>query len=647
MGNEKNSHEERLRTVRARSAGRATIQHSMSEHEKQTARDAKYSENRMPIIHHRGPLRLPSLRIVLGTAAVVFVIAGAIASNVISGEVRKAGSKAKQVMASYASFKDAVDAGDVAAANKASASMTADADSLKSLTQGSLWPFVSILPVAGNDAHAAQELSSAAQLLSHDIVEPFMKVAQKEKSVQILSSGKVNLELLSGTLDPLSDNQTKISDTKKQLSALVSTGDSDFAKAAQHAQKAFDELDLRSKRAHKLAPHAATILGSQETRNYLVVIQDNDQLRSLGGAPLSKSILTVSNGSLVLQPFSHDDSLSAPLSSDKLLKTSATEDELVGDTLSSQPSQITSIPNPSRAAELLAQSYENQTGNHVDGVILLDPYVVQNLLAITGDVTLDDETILDSKNFAEYVLKELAQNIGPWEQGKKIEDVCNASVGPLFEKLGSIDTAKLTKTLRASVKQHRLFLWLADTEEEKLVSDLGFAGIDDNDKKSPVLGVYINEKTNGRINWYLHAQTEIGEASKESDGDVSYQVTTTLTNTLDMPTLYQLWSSAGGFVVLGNASAGRRSDADMMLQLYLLVSEGVLISDVDAKSESQTANGLSFTHEPMEWDGRKLENCAVQLDYGETVTITYKLICPADAGKPTLRQTPSIHADES
>ncbi|WP_298580500.1 DUF4012 domain-containing protein [uncultured Olegusella sp.] len=647
MGNQKKSREERLRNVRARSAGRATIQHPMNEREKQTAYVTNYSKNRMPITRHRGLHRLPSLRMVLGAAVVVLVIAGAIASNAISGEVRKAGSKAKQVMASYASFEDAVDAGDVAAANKASAAMIADADKLKSLTQGSLWRFVSILPVAGHDAHTAQELASAAQLLSHDIVEPFMKVAQKENNVQILSSGKVNLALLSGTLDTLNDNQAKISNTKKQLSALDATGDSDFAKATQHAQKAFNELALRSQLAHKLAPHAATILGSQETRNYLVVVQDNDRLRSLGGAPLSRSILTASNGSLVLQPFSHDDSFSAPLGGDKLLKTSAAEDELVGDTLSSQPSQITSIPKPSRAAELLAQAYENQTGNHIDGVILLDPYVVQNLLAITGDVTLDDEITLDSKNFAEYVLKELAQNTGSWEQGKKIDDVCNASIGPLFEKLGDIDTAKLTKTLHASVKQGRLSLWLADTEEEKLISDLGFAGIDDNDKKSPVLGVYINEKTNGRINWYLHAQTEIDEASKESDGSVSYQVTTTLTNTLDMSTLYELWSSAGGFVVLGNASAGRRSDADMMLQLYLLASEGISISDVDAKSESQTANGLSFSHEPMEWDGRKLENCAVQLDYGETVTITYKLICPADAGKPTLRQTPCAHADKN
>lgn len=645
MGNDKKSREERLRNARARSVGRATIQHPMSEREEQTAHVAEYSENRMQITHNRGSHHLPMLRIALGTALAVLVIASAIATNAISSEVREAGSKAKQVMASYASFEDAVDAGDVAAANKASAAMITDADSLKSLTQGSLWPFVSILPVAGSDAHTAQELSSAAQLLSHDIVEPFMKVAQKENSVQILSSGKVNLALLSGTLDTLKDNQAKITEAKKQLSALASTGDSDFAKATQHAQKAFDELDKRSQLAHKLAPHAATILGSKETRNYLVVIQDNDQLRSLGGAPLSKSILTASNGSLVLQPFSHDDSSSTTLSGNKLLKTSAAEDELVGDTLSSQPSQITSIPKASRAAELLAQAYENQSGNHIDGVILLDPYVVQNLLAITGNVTLDDETTLDSKNFAEYVLKELAQNTGSWEQGKKIDDVCNASVGPLFEKLGSIDNAKLIKTLHTSVKQGRLSLWLADTEEEKLVSELGFAGIDNNDKKSPVLGVYINEKTNGRINWYLNAKTEIGKASKESDGSVSYQVTTTLTNTIDMSKLSELWSSTGSFVVLGNASAGRRSDADMMLQLYLLASEGVSISDVDAKSESQTGNGLSFNHEPMEWDGHKLENCAVQLDFSETVTITYKLTCPADADKPTLRQTPTAQAD--
>ncbi len=54
--------------------------------------------------------------------------------------------------------------------------------------------------------------------------------------------------------------------------------------------------------------------------------------------------------------------------------------------------------------------------------------------------------------------------------------------------------------------------------------------ISDDPSADPVAGVYFNNLSFSKLDWYLNADTQIGQGSKNGDGTCSYRITVTLTN---------------------------------------------------------------------------------------------------------------------
>lgn len=696
------SRQEQLRLARKRWTGRATIARpdDKSAPNNTSTKSTAYTQRslrRRAFQNLKGTgHKLPFMPIAVVLIAVAVCTTAIFASTTVSANIHKASFFAEEVWESYTSYTNAVTENNFAAATKASEQMSQDANHLQQLTQDKLWSVAAYLPGIGSDVRAAKELAAASTLLTHDIVEPYVNVAAPTKQLSVYTQSKIEVEQLSQSLQSLSAAKEQIHSLKQQLSSLNLTDNSRFAASVTQASNTLAELERRSALAQLLSPHIKTVLGSAQTRNYLVVVLDNAQLRSLGGAPLCQAVLKVSDGAMILQSFSFVGDQNAYVSSEKLITASDEENALVGDALSSQVSLITSIPQSDRALELLAQAYNTQNGEHIDGVVMLDPYAVQSLLEVVGDVTVDQGSAsstggydyvyqdastaqstdqeagltLTHNNFAHAILRDLAENTDPGQQARLLEHAFNASIGSLFEKLDQIDHSKLAEVIKISADTHHLSLWFADDEEEKVAQQLGLGGIDPTshadagaskneksqaekgtatDKQAtssdtlPELGVFLNEKTSGRISWYLEAKTRIADTPQVSKGMRSYQLSTTLTNTLQLSDLSRLWSSPGGFVVLGSSEGGRRSDADMMLDLYLLAPKGAEITDINASNElrDRMGYGLVFTHETLEWQGRQLIRCAVQVDYDETVKLSYTVTCPAKSEDLVLIQTPS------
>ena len=66
------------------------------------------------------------------------------------------------------------------------------------------------------------------------------------------------------------------------------------------------------------------------------------------------------------------------------------------------------------------------------------------------------------------------------------------------------------------------------TEYESFIDQLTLPDPDD-PSSDPVAGVYFNNLSFSKLDWYLNADTQIGQAVKNGDGTCSYHITVTLT----------------------------------------------------------------------------------------------------------------------
>ena len=73
-----------------------------------------------------------------------------------------------------------------------------------------------------------------------------------------------------------------------------------------------------------------------------------------------------------------------------------------------------------------------------------------------------------------------------------------------------------------------------------------------------MLGVYVNDDTYSKISWYTATNTQIGEGVKNPDGTTTYDVVTTITNTITPEE-----AATAPLYVYGNNEA-KRDNTDML-----------------------------------------------------------------------------------
>ena len=188
---------------------------------------------------------------------------------------------------------------------------------------------------------------------------------------------------------------------------------------------------------------------------------------------------------------------------------------------------------------------------------------------------------------------------------------------------------------RSGAEEGRLIAWMRNDDEQNAIKETGIdASLPDPDDPSadPVAGVYFNNLSFSKLDWYLNADTQIGQGIKNGDGTCSYRITVTLTNIMTQ-------EEAGKLPDYVAASAPDAARDDERLNVSLFAPTGGNITDL-------TVEGTQFGLGAATWHGIPFYSGTVDLHAGETTTITYTLTTSAEAGdKPlTLRQTPTCQA---
>lgn len=538
-------------------------------------------------------------------------------------------AQAAEVMAQVDPMKEALKSGDAATLDDSVGTVQEKMAAINSEVHTPLWTLASYIPVVGEDIRSVQTLGEAGTALVNDALVPIANAVSGTGLSDLLQDGVVNVDLVRSVSDSVNGALPTI---QSSVDAISSLPEPHIPQLREVLGKVQEPLSSASGLVDQLGPMLQLLpqmLGGDGARTYLVIAQNNAELRATGGLPGSWGTLTIDNGVISLnsdfETILHMEGLNA----------SVTEEEVnfVCASIGTDPAQVNFSPDFGRVGTL-AREYWAQAGNgNVDGVIALDPVFLQWLLDLTGGFTAPDGTTVDGTNAAKVLLSDTYWKFG---NDGKAQDAYFSSVAALAFKqvmgnLGDAGMTDLWDVINKGGETGRLLVWMANEDEEELIRSLGLSGELSKDPATPELGVYFNDDTISKISWYASTNTQISEGVKNVDGTTSYEVVTTLTNTIDQGT------AASAPLYVSGSREDKRDASDMILYAVFYAPAGGSISNFSV-SDGGIASGSPWGCNVY---GLNVMNARVHARAGETVTFTYTVTVSADATEPlTLRTTP-------
>ena len=252
------------------------------------------------------------------------------------------------------------------------------------------------------------------------------------------------------------------------------------------------------------------MLGDQGPRTYLVLFQNNAEIRATGGAAAAAVYLRADGGRLELVGQTGSTTFeSGPLAEVQTLELPAETLALYDPEFAISSQNFTRTPNFPTAARLFQSKIAAQEGFAVDGVVSLDPVVLADILSVAGGVNVDGIDI-NAENAVRILLSETYFRF-PADQAPA-DAFFAATSATVFQKLvsGDWDLMRMLDVFAAAGAEQRLYGWFAREEEEQVARELGIDGAmkADNTETTEV-GIFLNDAAVSKLEYYLSTSVSI------------------------------------------------------------------------------------------------------------------------------------------
>lgn len=217
------------------------------------------------------------------------------------------------------------------------------------------------------------------------------------------------------------------------------------------------------------------ILGAKESKTYLILFQNNHEIRPTGGFIGSFAIIKIFQGQI--------QALEIPSGGSYDLQGSLTEK-----LISPRPlwlinprfefQDLNWFPDFPTSARKITDIYEKTDGQTIDGVFAINASFVKNLIGLLGPVEMPVyQKTINEKNFFEEIQRTVKVEYDKQDnQPKKIiGDLFNA----VFERLGKLEKPKIISTLALvfdNLVKKDIQIYLNKPDQEQIIKELGWAG---------------------------------------------------------------------------------------------------------------------------------------------------------------------------
>ena len=293
----------------------------------------------------------------------------------------------------------------------------------------------------------------------------------------------------------------------------------------------YSNLVKKARAISSLLPEVVALNGSKD---YLILFQNNNELRPTGGFIGSYGQITFEGGKLkklkVNDIYSIDGNLSIHVEPPKEIKEDLGQKDFYLRDSNWEPD----FPTSARQAEWF---YNKETGERVHGVIALDISAAADLLSVMGPLDLPDYSEkVTSDNLFEKSITHAEANFFPGTQAKK--GFLTALTQGIFNQLFFLSNQNwpgVVASLGRSMEQKHLSIYLDDPKLFSYLVSQGWTNALPRplaEKNSPDIDLLLPVEANlgaNKANYYIdrnyNLETVIGK-----DGDISHRLRIAYTN---------------------------------------------------------------------------------------------------------------------
>ena len=593
--------------------------------------------------HRKGERKKRHTGAIIAAVVAVLLVALGASGFMLLNSAKTVKSEAKEAVEIVGGLKDKVTSGDFSTLPDDAKKIDELCDSMKAETSSPLWTAASFIPVYGSDINAARTMIDALSDVSSNALVPMADNLSQATPGKLFQDGMINVSALQAVADSLSSSSKVFKSANEKIQGIGDTHISQVTELVDKAKDGFATLNGAVDAAEKVAPVLPQMLGANgQTRHYLVLAMGNVEIRACGGFPGSRGVMSVTDGKLELGDFVKVDLMKEPLSplpiTDEEANLFTTGWGLTGfNTLGYTMGDVTMTPDYPRAAQLVSDMQKAIVGDDIDGVFAVDPVFLQYMLGVVGGTQLPDGTVVDGSNAAKVLLHDIYWNYPVEEQDAIFAAVAGSAFNKIVDELGSSDITKIAAAIEKGASEGRILMYSRNDDEEKAAKALGISGALQTDtSEAPILGVYVNNYSYSKMDWFLDKRVTIDSSVENADGSTTYRVTTSLKNTMtpqekaEMPGYFQ-----------GHNGISQDID-DEVLRLYLYAPAGGSISDI------KTSGSGSIEMNEATHDGLKVAWGGVHMLLGQDIKVEYTVTTSKDSGHKELkvRTTPTAQTFE-
>lgn len=286
----------------------------------------------------------------------------------------------------------------------------------------------------------------------------------------------------------------------------------------------FGELrDVVDSGARLLTSFSELLAGPEDT---LLLIANNAEMRAGSGMILTTGVLRSADGRIELTDLGS--SFRRNLDVGEVELTGTYEEHFKFLTPEAEWRNLALTPRFPETAESALRMWEAATGEQLDGVMLVDPFMLEALLKGTGPITVGDVRISD-ENVIEYLLHDQYAELdvaftNPERRGQERE-VATAVLTQLLDL--DLDLVKLVPALLDAADRRHMMLWSPDESRQRAWSDAGVDG----ELVANSLMVSSSNRSPSKLDYFIEIRA--GVTSEVVDGVREVELMIALDNTVD------------------------------------------------------------------------------------------------------------------
>jgi hypothetical protein len=515
-----------------------------------------------------------------------------------------------------------VAAGDLAAARTDAAAIRSHADRAHELTTGPLWTGAAAVPYLGRPLATTRAVTSSVQVIAESALPALVHAADTLGSGSLRrSDGSIDVAAIAAVAPELQRASAALDEATTRIGASSADTWSGSVNAARSDLLGqLGDLSKSVTAARTAARVAPVLLGADGPRTYMVTFENEAELRGTGGLPGAFAILRADHGRLRFVRFENDNALGA---ADSKLHLGAAFDSLWLGHPTSAYVDSNQSPHFPYAARIWTAMWQQQSGQHLDGALALDPTTLSYLLRVTGPATLPDGTKVGSDNVVQLTQQEVYARFARNNAARKhyLLEIAQAVSHRLIG--GGTGVTALLQAAGQAAAESRLLLWTRDAAAERELTAYPISGAVPLNSV-PYAGVTINNGGGDKLSYYLRASFAYRRTGCGSIRDV----TATLTLRNDAP-------RHGLPAYVTDTNSNSRPGLQRVNVSYYASAGGQV--------EGVTHDGRPMHAVSGQERGHTVTLFAVTLPFGTPQTFVVHLTEPAGTTAPLIRVQPMVH----